>query len=291
MTALPEWILDVVACPQDDCGGRLAAGSGVLRCRRCATLYPVVAGVAVLVPAPAHWMRAHRDAVLATLAEHGAANRAALTLVDAFAGAAPDAEPSRFGDDWIDTPSALPPGAVGAAVAPLFDAEPPEAVLDGLLDGPLGTALDLGCGDGALSERLARRAERLVVADLSLRAVLRARRRARRGAAGIVADAEHLPLARGRLDAIAAANLIDLLDAPADFLAGAATTLRRRGRLALSTPQPGLGDPDDDPDVLRGLLEAAGLRITADRDGVPWLRRHRARYLQIYTCWAAVARR
>ena len=292
---MPGWILDVVACPQDGCGGRLTAaplrgGAGTLRCRRCSMVYPVLGGVPVLVPAPAHWVAAYRDAIVAALAEHRAAGREALQVVDAFAGAAPDETPSRFGDDWIGADGSRPPGQVGEAMARLWDAGGPEAVLDGMLAGAMGTVVEIGVGDGALSARLARRAERLVVSDLSLRAVLRARGRAR-GAAALVVDAEALPLGRAKVDAVVAANLIDLLDAPAEFLAGAVVALRRGGRLALSTPQPGLGDPDDDPAVLREALAAAGLRVVAERDDVPWLRRHRARYVQVYTCWAALARR
>src|SRR5262245_39764596 len=120
MPPLPGWILDVVACPQQGCGGRLLAeplrgGAGTLRCRRCRARYPVLGSVPVLVPAPAHWVAAYRDAVVSALAEHGAAGREALRIVDAFAAAAPEAEASRFGDDWIAADGTRPPGQVGAA--------------------------------------------------------------------------------------------------------------------------------------------------------------------------------
>jgi SAM-dependent methyltransferase/uncharacterized protein YbaR (Trm112 family) len=294
-SALPGWILDLVRCPQEDCAGRLSAGpqragAGLVHCRRCGMAYPVLAGVPVLVPAPAHWVAAYRDAVIASLAEHGAATDGALAVIDGFAAAGHGAEPSRFGDDWIEAPAGAPPGAVGAALAALRAAAPPEAVLAELVPGPLGTVLDLGCGDGALAARLRRRCEQLVVADLSLRAVLRARRRAGAGTAALVVDADALPLAPRAFDAALAANLIDLVDDPAAMLDGLAAALRRSGRLALSTPEPGLGDPDDDPAVLRDLLAAAGLDLVDERDGVPWLRSHRPRYVQLYTCYVVLTR-
>jgi SAM-dependent methyltransferase/uncharacterized protein YbaR (Trm112 family) len=294
-TALPGWILDLVRCPQEDCAGRLSAGpqqggAGLLHCKRCGMAYPVLAGVPVLVPAPAHWVAGYRDAVIASLAEHGGATDAALAVIDGFAAAGTGAEPSRFGDDWIDGRAGTPPGAVGAAMTGLRAAPGPEAVLDGLVPGSLGTVLDLGCGDGALAARLRARSDALVVADLSLRAVLRARRRAGKGTAAVVVDADALPLAPRCLDAAFAANLVDLVDDPAAMLSALATSLRRSGRLALSTPEPGLGDPDDDPAVLRELLASVGLDIVDERDGIPWLRSHRPRYVQVYTCWAASAR-
>ena len=292
---LTGWIYDVIACPQAACAGRLRGpagrGAGVARCGRCGSLYPVLAGIPVAVPAPAHWVAAHRDGVLAALAEHGAATRAAVAVVREFAAAAPDAEPVRFGDDWLDAAGATPPGAVGAALASLAGLPGPDAALDDAVPGRLGTVLDLGAGAGDLAARLRRRAARVVVADLSLRAVLRARKRAGGGAAvaGAVVDADQLGLARGRLDAAFAANLIDLIDAPEALLEALAHGVRRGGRVALSTPQPGLGDPDDDPEALRAALGRAGFRIDGERDGVPWLRAHRARYVQVYTCWVVAA--
>jgi len=69
------WILDVVRCPQRGCGGRLTGRGATVQCTSCQTLYPVLAGVPIVVPAPAHWMSAHRDAVLATLVEHDVLQR------------------------------------------------------------------------------------------------------------------------------------------------------------------------------------------------------------------------
>ena len=118
----------------------------------------------------------------------------------------------------------------------------------------------------------------MIVTDLSLRAVLRTM--AATDAAGVVADAEALPLAAGAVDAIVAANLIDLLEAPADFVAAAAAALAPSGALVLSTPDPGLGA--DDPDALTALLADAGLATELRARGLPWLRAHSPRHYQLY---------
>jgi len=61
---------------------------------------------------------------------------------------------------------------------------------------PVGTVLDLGCGTGAHTLRLARRGCRVMAVDLTKEGVTSARARlAREGLGGwfVVADAEHLP--------------------------------------------------------------------------------------------------
>jgi SAM-dependent methyltransferase len=267
------WILDLVACPQPGCHGRLRARGLTARCVVCKTIYPVLAGVPVVVPAPAHWMAAHRDAVLATLVDHDAADRPARDVVDAFAGAARDATPAPFSDDWAE----------GEIFALPFPPRPHlgEVIVELVGKSP-GTVLDLGCGDGAIAALLAPRARRLAVADRSLRAVLRARERT--GAAAVVVDAEQLSL-RG-VDTLVAANLIDLLDDPHDFLTVARAALSRRGRLVLATPEPSLGTADDD--AILGALRRARLAPRDVRDPVPWPRVHHPRRAQLDACWVAV---
>ncbi|MCA9675939.1 MAG: hypothetical protein KC464_12955, partial [Myxococcales bacterium] len=75
-------------CARSGCRGPLAMPRGAIadgtaRCRACGAMFPVLAGVPILVPAPAHWMAAHRDAILATLVEHDAATPRAVAVVDA----------------------------------------------------------------------------------------------------------------------------------------------------------------------------------------------------------------
>jgi SAM-dependent methyltransferase/uncharacterized protein YbaR (Trm112 family) len=280
---LDAWLLDLVTCPRDGCGARLAVrpGGGLVACRGCGALYPVLAGVPLLVPEPHAYVAAYRESILATLAEEGRATRPARALVEAFAEAAGPVEPLRFGDDWTTAAgegAAPPDPAFAAWVAAARARGPQEAMLE-MLPARLGTALDVGTGDGALAAALRPRCARLVVADLSLRAALRARGRARRvrGARGalaaVVVDAEALPLRPGALAAITAANLVDLLGDAAAFFAGARAALARGGRLVASVPQ---------PDGLDAQLAAAGLAVEREAAAVPWLRVHHARHVQVY---------
>jgi len=266
------WILEVVACSQLGCAGRLRRRGPTARCVACKTIYPVLAGVPIVVPAPAHWMAAHRDAVLATLVDHDAVDRATIDVVDAFASAARDATPAPFSDDWAE----------GEIFALPFPPRPHLAeVIAELVGDKPGTVLDLGCGDGAIAAMLAPRARRLAVADRSLRAVLRAS--ARTGAAGVVVDAEQVALRN--IDTLVAANLIDLLDDPHGFLTIARAALSKRGRLVLSTPEPGLGSPGDD--AILDALHGARLAPRDVRDPVPWPRVHHPRRAQLDACWVA----
>lgn len=70
---------------------------------------------------------------------------------------------------------------------------------------PEGTVLDLGCGTGTHSVRLARRGYDVVAVDLSLHGVRATRERFRREdlkGQFLVADAEHLPFKTGSIDVL-----------------------------------------------------------------------------------------
>ena len=309
-----DWVTDLLACPAGACGGRLVVRpggrtsrdqlrDGVLGCRLCSAVYPVLGGVPVIVANPAAWAARYRDSILAALAESQRASKQAVELVEVFADAAaaalPDSalEPMRFGDDWVaDEAAGFDADAVPGdrPATGLFRAFVSEAAVDDpvrvvlrLLGGRaarLGTVIELGTGAGFLGRALRARADRLVVADLSLRAVLRAARYAGRGAgapvAGAVIDADTLALHKRKVDTIAAANLIDLLDDPSAFLAAAAAGLKKRGSLVLTTPDPSLGTSDDG--ALDDLLDGAGFAAADQADGVPWLRPHSDRHVQVY---------
>lgn len=290
--------LNLLRCPQPACGAKLAlAGERQPfgKCSGCGALYPVLGGAVVAVPQVPAYMAMYRDSVLASLAEAGQANKDAIATIEAFAAAASNVEPSRFSDDWVRgeiDPDLLPEplsvcdGEVQGLVAAAREHGLADAMLEMLDGGPrLRHVLELGCGAGALSAELSRRAEHLVVADLSLRAVLRARSRASTrkltpGAA--VLDAEALALAPSKLSAIVAANLVDLLDDPSSFIASCADALAPGGRLLLSTPDPSLDSGDDDE--LCRCVEAAGLAVEQIEDGVTWLRSHGPRHFQVYVC-------
>ena len=296
------WILDVVVCA--GCGGRLRVvpRAPLLTCRRCEATYPVLGDAPVVVPSPPEYLAGYRDAALATLAERGKATRAAVAVIDAFAQAGPRSEPLAFGDDWVGDEAAAPAGPAGegaaAATFTRFLAEAQGGVDDAIvaaLPRHPRTVIELGAGAGVLARRLAATTgvQRLVVADLSLRAALRAtqhaggRRRAEVAAA--VLDAEHLPLAARTVDAIVAAELVDLLAAPERLLAAAAIALRPRGRLILATPDPSLGSGD--PARLRALLARGRWRIVDHQPAVPWVRPHGPRHYQVYFADVITAQR
>lgn len=266
-------ITEVLACPV--CGARLFDGAE-LRCSDCGARYPVLAGVPILVPDPGAWLGSYKDAVLASLAEQGLADPETVQTV--LEWAEPGQEVRAFGDDWTEgevvgvNPTTT---EVGGASWRAFLAEVPDihALLANLVEGK--RVLELGCGVGALSRLLARPG--LVVADLSLRAILRARQAS--GAPGVVLDADHLALVPGGLDSLVAANLWDLLDQPDVLAEAVAIGLDEGGCLVLSTP---------DPSDLTELLEAQGLDLDVDHEAVPWLRSHGPRHTQVY--WVRVVR-
>lgn len=301
---MPAWLHGVVGCAL--CRGDLAerrragASAGVLHCADCGAPYPVLAGVPVLVPEPHVWIAAHRADIVELLA----GDEASLEVVDAFAAAAPDEPAQPFVDDWVpgeltgsDWPE--PPARFGDTFGRFLDeageSNPVSAIVR-LLGASIGTAIELGIGAGTLTGSLLMRAERLVVADRSLRAVLGVLARERTvlrdtPRAGIIVDAERLPLRPGALDLVAAANLIDLLDDPDTFLATAAMALRPGGRIALITPAPDLGDDAVGDGALDAALRAAGFEGLSGEDWVPWVRAHRAREWQVYFTRVVVASR
>jgi len=284
-------LVAMFVCAQPDCGGALAvrARGLVLGCRRCPAIYPVLAGVPVLVPSPPSYLASYRDAVLATLAEAGAATRDVVALIDQLAALAPRSEALGFGDDWTADEQARPRAATAdPAIAGWLAAAPdPAAAIAAAVPTAAKVVLELGCGGNALAGRLIKRGRTVVVADLSLRAVVRTMNAT--GAIGAVVDAEALPLARGAADAIIAANLIDLLTDPDALLTAMAAALRPGGVAIISTPDPSLGSDDDD--LLATLLADAGLAPRAWHRGVPWLRAHSSRHFQLYFAELVVADR
>lgn len=284
---LPRWLVPMLACPR--CGKALAAARSLIRCSACGP-YPLLGDVPVLVSNPADYCRGFHDSILAALAEHGLATREAVAVVEAFAEGS-DVEPRRFGDDWTphERTGDAPPQPVEG---------PAESVLERLLragreEGPATwlarhsakaqRVAEIGCGAGERSQALARVAKHLVVADLSLRAVLGARARAAQGdaeVAAVVAEAEALPFTTGAFDTVVAENVVDLLDAPLDFLVRVRGSLSPGGRALVTTPAPALGGDDDG--VLAELAKRAGLKVGEVRDGLPWLRVNSTRHVETY---------
>jgi SAM-dependent methyltransferase len=245
------------------------------------------------VPSPGAYLASYYDCVLASLAEVSAATPGAVELVRTFSEPYSGLEALRFGDDWVDSetgPVEDPPPVEGlgqgALVSYLRQTEgrgPEEVLLKALKGRSFETVLEVGCGAGCLAARLAASIPQLLVVDLSLRAVLLARRRkgpAEVGAA--VADGDYLPLLPDSLDALVAANLVDLLEDPEAFLAQAARSLRSGGLLALSTPAPELTGGAMAESTLADLVRDAGFVNLEISDGHPWVRPHHPRHFEIY---------
>ena len=281
------WWSSVLRCPR--CGGALDVGAHLARCSACGP-YPVLGEVPVLVADPSAYCATFHDAILAALAEQGLADREVVAVVEAFAeGRAESAQV--FGDDWTsheasgEDPPVPVKGAASRALAKLLQVarqDGPARWLERQMQ-PVKLALEVGCGAGERSEVLAKHAERLLVGDLSLRAVFRARARASRHdaeVAGVVMNAEALPIRRGTLDLLVAEHVVDLLDEPFEFLTQARAALKKKGTLLLTTPEPSLGFGEDD--ALEGLAVRAKFRVQERRDGLPWLRLNSSRFIECY---------
>ena len=282
-----QWWSSVLRCPR--CGGALDVGLHLARCGACGP-YPVLGDVPVLVADPSGYCATFHDAILAALAGQGLAEREAVAVVEAFAEGRAETAQS-FGDDWTshETAGGAAPvpvkGVATRALSTLLRVareDGPARWLEGRMR-PVKLALDVGCGAGERSEVLATHAERLLVGDLSLRAVFRARSRAARhdaDVAGVVMNAEALPLKRGTLDLVVAEHVVDLLDEPFEFLNQARAALRKQGVLLITTPEPSLGFGEDD--ALERLAVRAKFRVQERRDGLPWLRMNSSRFVECY---------
>ena len=137
---------------------------------------------------------------------------------------------------------------------------------------PVGDALDLGCGDGALTHLL--RAERVTAADVSAVAVARARRRLPGAEVVELEPDAPLPLADSAFDLVLCAETIEHVRDVQLLLSEARRVLRPGGHLALTTPvHRGVGVPDPlSPHIrfftrrsLRTLLDAMGFDVESLR--------------------------
>ena len=102
--------------------------------------------------------------------------------------------------------------------------------------------LDIGCGDGTLTFRLAERSDRVWGIDDSLLPLRLARaefhrRRPRRTPFLMNADARRLPFPNGTFDCVVLADVIEHIDAPEAVIAEAHRVLRTGGQILLTTPR------------------------------------------------------
>lgn len=115
----------------------------------------------------------------------------------------------------------------------------PPAYLARFVEGlaPVGDALDLGCGDGRLTELLP--ARRVTAADVSAVALERARRRLEGARLTELEPDAPLPLADSEFDLVLCAETIEHVRDVQLLLSEARRVLRPGGALALTTPAHG----------------------------------------------------
>ena len=100
---------------------------------------------------------------------------------------------------------------------------------------PLGKAIDIGCGDGAISQLLAPQAMEYVCLDYSEKMLTAARKRLARNATVKyqLADFHALPFGSEAFDTALMFNVLTSAERPQDALSEAARVLKPKGRLAL----------------------------------------------------------
>ncbi|HLM96981.1 MAG TPA: methyltransferase domain-containing protein [Acidimicrobiales bacterium] len=223
---------DVLGCPL--CHGPLTpAEDGTLTCSACGARYPVMDGLADLVPpepgqAETTNVRVMESGLFARVYERGW--RPVLTRL--LTGMSHDAERA-----WS---------------------------LDRLAPAPDATVLDLACGPGNTTRTIADAvpAGRVLGIDFStamLREALAAARVAGTTVAYVRGDAHFLPLQPGSVDAANCAGAFYLFCDPPRVLAGIATALRPGGHFTLmASQQPRLGGA-----ATAALMRPSGLRVYA----------------------------
>ena len=115
-------------------------------------------------------------------------------------------------------------------------------VLLDTMDSNARRVLDIGCGDGTLTSRLAQRSERVWGVDdallpLQLARGEFARRPGRRTPVLANADARRLPFPSDAFDCVVMADVIEHIDAPDAVMSEAHRVLRKGGQVLLTTPR------------------------------------------------------
>ncbi len=351
-------LLPLLACPstphQHRCGGALllheAAAlrpralpgnadeleEGILRCASCGTDYPILSGAAILVPRPEAYLRRYRKAVRRDLDRHGRLSADARVWLDRMtAGRSAEED---YGADFRFSQQFEEPGNVARALAgepealygsfarwvESINGQGPYDVLAGWARAearPGRLLLDAGSGVGGLLSRAGRGFGGAFGVDLSLLAILLARRAvlhlpepertylltvrrdesverplgvpALPGGEFVVGDCTALPFPDGLFDVVCSSNVIDIagVERPLDE---AARTLRTGGALLLCDPfffREGEAPPGEPRAAVRAALEARRLRIEQERDAVPWAWATYDRHWRVYFNWCAAARK
>lgn len=307
---------------------------GLLRCAGCGTEFPVLSGVAILTPDPDGYLRRFYRSVQRDLGRYGNLSETARTWLERRFGG--DGGTEEYGADFrfsqqfertADVAAGMRQDAGGfyGAFARWFAEAPgPYDVLAEWArerSRERHLALDAGCGGGGLVARFAPGFGTAFGVDLSLLAVLLARRvmlhqpepersyllNVRRGVEVerpipippspntefFVADCCALPFPEGLFDTVSSCNVIDIVGVEGP-LAEVGRVTRPGGLALLSDPffwQDGK-EPDGEPvSVVRTTLEKNGLHIEAERDGVPWAWATYDRHWRLYFNYCAAARK
>ena len=351
-------LLEKLACPSQATGARCLGNlspakspdprfasdhpqeliEGLLECAECGAAYPVLCGVAILVPDSAHYLAQNYQLILSTALEYeigiSVDMRAYLHKIGAHAeaGPRPAAEDSpRALSSYLrahyDRQSSLlnnlPQSHPLTGFARAYAQNDLYNTLCEMLSPFLpekANILDLGCHVGRLTRDLAEQGHNLIGIDTSFMAVFTARRavcgfpgplneyeyfrdgfqRENRplnlpplvNADCLVASAVHLPFRPETFQAVACANVIDILPDPIALLRETRTVLIKDGIIALSTPyHRGAGravsrwmGTENRMDAAQALKWRIShfFEILAEQDMVPWLLGEHERRFQIY---------
>jgi SAM-dependent methyltransferase len=274
-------------------------------------VYPCVDGVPVLVPDAERFLARHGVSWSPGLVAPTADQEA--LPVDAIDPVTPLLEPGELGED----------GSFGAWLRSLDGASPTSVCASWGELAPDGTAVDLGCGVGPLTARMAAGGRAVVALDRSPRAVLLARavlegqlREAwvpthRLGVEKwdipltpippgviqwVIGDVHALPLREEAFAWVHLGNVLDIADGdPGDVIARAAALLQPGGLLTLSTPY----DFDDAPLpyapapelLVYAVLAEEGLHVIEEQERVPWVVRQYDRGYRVLFSHCLAARR
>jgi SAM-dependent methyltransferase/uncharacterized protein YbaR (Trm112 family) len=309
---------------------------GALRCGTCGTLFPILSGVAILHPQPEDYLGRFYPSVIRDLDRHGSLSpEARAWLTKRFSR---DTRREEYGADFRFSQQFEAPWDVACAITPdpsrtygpfadwlrtMKGQGPYDILADwaGELPTERHFALDAGCGGGGLVARIATRFASAFGIDLSLLAILLARRtvlhrpeaersymlrtridqelerplsvRQAQNAEFFVADATALPFPTGLFDTVCSTNIIDIvgIDGPLD---SAVRVLRPKGMLLLTDPfyfHTGQAPEGDPVKAIRGHLRRRGLQIEADRDAVPWAWATYERHWRVYFSYCVAARK